>query len=66
MTIRLWKGYHAPELGPLIEHSWQDGILLVLCPPLLLDFSFLTALPPGSLELFGTWSDGERASLKKI
>ncbi|MGZ3723856.1 MAG: AMP-binding protein [Bdellovibrionales bacterium] len=66
MTIRLWKGYHAPELGPLIAHSWQDGILLVLCPPMLLDFSFLTSLPPGSLELFGTWTDEERATLVKI
>jgi acyl-CoA synthetase (AMP-forming)/AMP-acid ligase II len=66
MTIRLWKGYHSPELAPLIAHSWQDSILLVLCPPLLNDFSFLEVLPEGSLELFGAWTEEERAKLRKV
>jgi long-chain acyl-CoA synthetase len=63
MILRLWKGYHAPELFPLVRKSWDEGILLVLCPPLLKDFSFLAALPAGPLELFGSWTDEERAQV---
>ena len=63
MTIRLWKGYHALELAPLIARSWQENVLLILCPPLLHDFSFLRALPAGDLEIYGAWTDAERAAV---
>ena len=64
MTIRLWKGYHSPDLAPLISQCWQEGILLILCPPHLQDFSFLTVLPAGSLEFFGSWTASERGAIE--
>lgn len=60
MKIRLWKGYHEPELAPLIQNSWDQGVLLILCPPLLSDFSFLSVFPAGELEVFGQWSSSEK------
>ncbi len=66
MTIRLWKGYHSAELAPLIGRSWDENVFLILCPPLLQDFSFLSVFPSGSLEFFGTWTDIEIATLKSV
>ncbi len=66
MTIRLWKGYHGAELAPLVAGSWDANTLLILCPPLLQDFSFISAFPPGGLELYGAWSSAEAESLKAV
>jgi acyl-CoA synthetase (AMP-forming)/AMP-acid ligase II len=66
MNVRVWKGYHGGELEHLIAESWDRGELLVLCPPLLQDFSFLSALPDCGLEIAGTWTDSERDLLGKI
>lgn len=66
MTIRLWKGFHEPELAGLIHRSWDENTLLILCPPLLHDFSFLSSLPPGPLEIFGQWTAQEREALDKV
>lgn len=66
MTVRLWKGYHGADLAPLIARSWDANILLILCPPLLQDFSFIGAFPPGALELYGTWTRTETETLKSI
>jgi len=62
MTIRLWKGYHSCELARLIANSWDQNVLLILCPPLLQDFSFLKSFPTGDTELHGHWSEVERAT----
>jgi acyl-coenzyme A synthetase/AMP-(fatty) acid ligase len=66
MTLRLWKGYHSPALRTLLSESWTQQVLLILCPPMLQDFSFLGALPPGDLELHGAWSESERAALAAV
>ena len=66
MTVRVWKGYHGGELAQLISQSWDQSELLVLCPPLLQDFSFLQAMPEGGLEISGVWTDSERDLLGKI
>lgn len=44
MTVSLWKGYHEPGLFPRIQHAWDREELLVLCPPLLQDHSFVPVL----------------------
>ncbi len=66
MTLRIWKGYHSPSLKTLIAKSWENHTLLILCPPLLQDFSFLSALPPGPTEIHGQWSESERVALASI
>lgn len=66
MIVRLWKGYHSAELFPLVQQSWEDDVLLILCPPLLQDFSFLSVLPEGPLETHGTWTDAEVQALKSV
>lgn len=60
MRIRLWKGFHSPELPGLIERAFRGEALLILCPPGLRDASFLAALPGGPLELLGAWDASER------
>src|SRR5258708_3738118 len=65
--MRLWKGYHHPELMPLIQDSWERGELLVLCPPPLKDFSFLRVMPDdGELTLHGSWAAEEREAVRAI
>lgn len=66
MTVTLWKGYHSEELPEIISAAWKREELLVLCPPLLQDFSFLGALPVEELNMRGHWSEFERAALKNI
>jgi fatty-acyl-CoA synthase len=54
-VIRLWKGFHSHELLRQLEESWLKDQLLISCPPLLKDFSFLPLLPSGQIELCGEW-----------
>lgn len=66
MRIRLWRGFHDPTLGALIERAWfsagtAQSELLILCPPLLEDFSFIDQLPPGEIE----WSEGLQPPARK-
>ncbi len=59
--IRLWKGYHSPELLGLVADSWRRADLLVLCPPGLEDLSFLALLPAGEASLVGdAWTAANR------
>lgn len=53
--IRIWKGYHSPQLLPLIQECWEKEDLLILCPPLLKDFGFVDLLPPGEVAFCGDW-----------
>lgn len=66
MTLRLWKGYHSPEIVQLVRSSWMSGDGLILCPPLLRDFSFLSALPQGPLEFHGDFSDAQKAIARAV
>ncbi|MBX2994196.1 MAG: acyl--CoA ligase [Bdellovibrionaceae bacterium] len=65
MKIVLWKGYHHPDLLSLIQAAWSGEQLLVLCPPLLKDFSFVQHLPEGDISFHGEWSESERAALPR-
>ena len=67
MIIRLWKGYHSPSLEGLVQKSWEEGALLILCPPLLKDFQFIPLLPEGDIEFWGDWDllEKERAAVLK-
>lgn len=67
MKLILWKGYHHPQLISLVKQAWEkEDHLLILCPPLLQDFSFLKALPQGDLLLEGSWTDQERLILANV
>ncbi len=66
MKLTLWKGYHGEEPARLVAHAWDSEDLLVLCPPMLKDFSFLRALPVDELILRGHWSEFERAALPNL
>ena len=62
--IRLWKGYHSPELLGFVRDAWRNGDTLILCPPLLSDLSFIPLLPAGPIELVGAgWREGEAGFL---
>jgi acyl-coenzyme A synthetase/AMP-(fatty) acid ligase len=56
VIIRLWRGYHHPELLSLLDKTWKEEDLLITCPPLLEDFSFVNHLPEGPVEFVGDWS----------
>lgn len=64
--IRLWRGYHSPQLQELVQHAWKREELLVLCPPLIRDFSFMSALPVGAIELCGEWGETYAAAQAAI
>lgn len=66
MKVQLWRGYHGPELQSLVSESWESETLLILCPPLLRDFRFLSALPDGELLFAGAWSEAERMEAQQI
>lgn len=66
MNVTLWKGYHGGHLSGLIASAWEREQLLILCPPMLQDFSFLRALPVEELHMAGAWTEFERASLKTL
>lgn len=57
-TIYLWKGYHSKELNELLQLSWNNNDLIILCPPYIecIDF-FLPLLPSGKVQFIGNWSD---------
>lgn len=65
MIVRLWKGYHSETLHALVAEHWQQARedLLILCPPMLQDFSFLAALPAGDLKFHGSWTEAERVQI---
>jgi fatty-acyl-CoA synthase len=66
-SIRLWKGYHSPELLGFVADAWRKGDLLVLCPPAMADLGFLPFLPEGEVRLVGdAWSSEERASATNL
>lgn len=54
--IFLWKGYHSETLLKCLQKGWEKDDLVILCPPLLKDFSFLKFLPPGEVKQIGEWS----------
>jgi len=66
VTIAVWKGYHGGDLLKDIRTAWDDEQLLILCPPLLQDYSFLSALPPGELSIKGTWAHSETGALQSV
>ncbi len=56
MRIRLWKGYHGPLIQDLIQQTWKNEELLILCPPTFENnFDFLSLLPKGEIEFTGDW-----------
>ena len=58
-----WKGYHSPEIFALIEKTWGNGDLLILCPPNLNDVDYLAPFLPARETIFcGDWS-GEKRTL---
>jgi acyl-CoA synthetase (AMP-forming)/AMP-acid ligase II len=57
VKIRLWRGYHEAQLLSEIQNAWDHNELLILCPPLLNDFSFVNCLPEGEVECCGDWTD---------
>jgi acyl-coenzyme A synthetase/AMP-(fatty) acid ligase len=72
--IRLWKGYHSPELlgfvraaiRPEASRGSRDD-LLILCPPLADDLSFIPFLPMGEIELVGdAWSELDRTQARML
>lgn len=65
--IRLWKGYHSPELLGYVRDAWRNGETLILCPPLLSDLHFVGSLPEGELELVGdAWTEAEATAFARI
>lgn len=58
--IILWKGHHSAEFSRLFCQTWEaapgNEQLLIACPPVLRDFSFLDQLPPGELFFAGDWN----------
>ena len=66
MKIRLWKGYHSPELFSLVRQSWRDSELLILCPPLLYDYSFLGCLPETELFFLGDFTEEEKSRARLV
>jgi acyl-CoA synthetase (AMP-forming)/AMP-acid ligase II len=60
MLIRLWKGYHSAALYSTIEETWRGSDrLLIVCPPTLTNFDFVSCLPAGSIEFCGEGWEGE-------
>jgi predicted hotdog family 3-hydroxylacyl-ACP dehydratase len=53
MKIHLWRGGHSGELLTILTQAIERRELLVVCPPLLKDFSFLSALPRGEVVWHG-------------
>ena len=54
--IILWKGHHSAAFSKLFRETWlSDDQLLIACPPVLQDFSFLDQLPPGEVFFAGDW-----------
>lgn len=54
--IILWKGHHSSAFAQAFGRTWEgDSELLIACPPLLRDFSFLPQLPPAEVVLAGDW-----------
>ena len=54
--IILWKGHHSAAFAKLFRETWNsDDQLLIACPPILQDFSFLDQLPPGEVFFAGEW-----------
>ena len=54
--IILWKGHHSPAFAKLFRETWNTADqLLIACPPVLQDFSFLDQLPAGEVFFAGDW-----------
>lgn len=69
MTPALWKGYHSEELPGFIAKAWDTEELLVLCPPMLKDFSFLKALEETKLPfkpVLGVFTSGTMSSSPRL
>jgi acyl-CoA synthetase (AMP-forming)/AMP-acid ligase II len=56
--IILWKGHHDQAFARAFAETWeQDGQLLIVCPPVLRDLSFLLQLPPAPVFFAGDWEE---------
>ncbi len=66
MKIRIWRGYHSNSVRGLIESTWNNHDLLVLCPPILNSFEFVSLLPEGVIELCGEWQKSDRQVIMGI
>lgn len=53
MKINIWSGYHDQKLPQLIKDTWDNDDLLIICPPLLNDYSFTKFLPKGDICFCG-------------
>lgn len=56
MKLVLWKGHHGEGTLDLIRRCWEKEELLILCPPPLSDFRFVSDLGAGEVELRGSWT----------
>lgn len=65
--IRLWKGYHSPELLGYVAAAWRSAETLIVCPPVLSDLGFVPCLPEGEIRVVGSaWSEAERAEIARL
>ena len=53
MKSILYKGYHSQKAFNLFKKSYNEDSLIIFLPPLLTDYSFVSLLPKGSVELQG-------------
>jgi acyl-CoA synthetase (AMP-forming)/AMP-acid ligase II len=64
--IILFKGHHSPAFAKLFRETWHsEDQLLIACPPVLQDFSFLSQLPPGEIFFAGEWRLPLPANIKR-
>jgi hypothetical protein len=64
--MRLWRGFHHPELPELIAYAWEFEELLILCPPVLPNHYWIESLPAESIEFRGDWREEDQKVLKEI
>ena len=61
-----WKGYHGPEILALIEKTWANNDLLILCPPSLNDVEYLASFLPAREVIFcGDWGSEKKILICK-
>jgi acyl-CoA synthetase (AMP-forming)/AMP-acid ligase II len=64
--IKLWRGYHSPKLLGYVGDAWDSEELLVLCPPGLRDFRFISALASDEIEFVGDWPEDLKIEVRSL
>jgi hypothetical protein len=55
--LKVWRGFHDPELPQLLKLAWENEDLVILLPPSMKDFSFLSLFYQWNISWCGTWTD---------